>query len=136
VINQASTSTAVASSGNPAVFGQSVTFTATATTVSPGTGTPSGSVQFKIDGVNFGSAVSLNGSGIATSSATTLSLGNHAITATYGGSTNYSGSDNTASPLSEFVNQSSTSTSVASSSNPAVFGQSVTFTATVTSVSP
>src|SRR5205807_10081321 len=53
VIANDSTSTAVSSSVNPSVFGQSVTFTATVSNTS-GTGlTATGSVQFMIDGVNL-----------------------------------------------------------------------------------
>src|SRR4029079_13244987 len=52
LVNQDDTTTAVSSSVNPSTFGQSVTFTATVT--GPGT-TPSGTVQFKIDGTNYGS---------------------------------------------------------------------------------
>src|SRR5208337_1082240 len=53
------TTTAVASSLNPSNYGQSVTFTAT---VTPGTGTfdNGGTVQFVIDGTNYGSPVSLS----------------------------------------------------------------------------
>jgi hypothetical protein len=55
------------------------------------------------------------------------------ITATYSGDSNYNGDDDTASHT---VNQASTATTVTSSVNPSVTGQSVTFTATVASVSP
>src|SRR5207253_2011677 len=61
VINTATTSTAVTSSQNPSVVGGSVSFTAT---VSSASGTPGGTVQFVIDGVNFGAPVALSaGSG-------------------------------------------------------------------------
>ena len=40
---------------NPSVYGQSVTFTATVASNPPGSGTPTGTVQFQIDGTNFGS---------------------------------------------------------------------------------
>jgi hypothetical protein len=49
----------VVSSINPSVSGQSVTFTATVSSGSPGTIT--GTVQFQTNGVNFGSAVVLSG---------------------------------------------------------------------------
>lgn len=50
------TATAVTSSVNPSVFGQSVSFTAT---VSSASAAPTGSVQFEVDGVNLGTAVAL-----------------------------------------------------------------------------
>ena len=53
---------------NPAMFGQAVIFTASVSAAEAGAGTPSGTVQFKTNGVNFGSAVTLSG-GNATSSA-------------------------------------------------------------------
>src|SRR5262249_20136769 len=88
----AATTTTVASSANPSVFGQSVTFTATVAPNAGGSGTPTGMVQFQIDGTNFGSPVSLNG-GLATSLATSsLSASAHTVTALYSGDTNFSGS--------------------------------------------
>src|SRR5207253_887901 len=46
--------------------------------------TPAGSVQFVIDGVNFGAAVALDGTGHATSGSTSsLSGGGHTVTASY-----------------------------------------------------
>ncbi|PWU21096.1 MAG: hypothetical protein C5B50_02475, partial [Verrucomicrobia bacterium] len=135
-VNQASTTIAVASSANPSVFGQSVTFTATVSAVAPGSGTRTGTVQFYIDGSPFGGPVSLSG-GTANSSATSsLSVAGHTVTAAYSGDSNFSGSDNTGSPLNQTVNAASTTTVLASSTNPTVFGQSVTFTATITVVSP
>ncbi len=78
--NTAATATAVSSSLNPSLLGQSVTFTATVT--SPG-GTPTGTVQFK-DGVNnLGTAVTLNGSGQATFTTSSLTAGTHTISAVY-----------------------------------------------------
>ena len=56
------------------------------------------------------------------------------ITAVYSGDSNFTTS--TSSALSQTVNQDSTTTSVASATNPSVYGQSVTFTATVTANSP
>ena len=135
----APTSTTVTSSVNPSIFGQSVRFTATVTNTGTTTTTPTGSVQFSVDGVPFGAPVPLSGSGTAataTSSATaTLSVSGspHTIKAVYtntdGG---FSGSSGT---LSQTVNPAPTSTTVTSSVNPSVFGQSVTFTATVSNTS-
>src|SRR5439155_22580515 len=63
-VNKANTSTALTSSVNPSVFGQSVTFTATVTVPAPGAGTPSGTVDFKDAGTTIGTGT-LNGSGVA-----------------------------------------------------------------------
>ena len=126
-VNQASSTTAVASSANPSTYNQSVTFTAT---VSSTGGTPSGTVTFKDSTTTLGTGT-LNGSGVATYSTAALSVGTHSITAVYGGDTNFTTS--TSSTLSQVVNTASTTTTVASSVNPSAVNQSVTFTATVSS---
>jgi len=90
-VNQVSKSTSmsVSSSKNPSDYGQAVIFTATINTASSGTGTPSGTIQFKIDGANFGGPVPVS-KGIATSAAiSTLAVGTHTITAIYSGDTNF-----------------------------------------------
>ena len=51
-VKKAGTTAGVTSSVNPSVFGQSVTFTVTVTANAPGSGTPTGTVQFKVDGAN------------------------------------------------------------------------------------
>ena len=129
------TSTTVTSSADPTTFGQSVTFIATVSNIGTNTATPTGSVQFSIDGVAFGAAVPLSGSGTsvtATSTATatlTVSGSPHTIKAVYTNTDgDFSGSSGT---LSQTVNPAPTSTAVTSSVNPSVFGQSITFTATV-----
>ena len=74
-VNLAASSTAVVSSSAPSASGQSgVTFTATVSDASSASsGTPTGTVQFKTNGVNFGSAVTLSGgSGSSVSLPTTL----------------------------------------------------------------
>src|SRR5207244_1906407 len=131
-VNKANTTTTVASSANPSVFGQSVTFTATVAVVSPGAGSPSGSVTF-LDGATTLGTGTLSG-GTATFATSALAVGSHSITASYGGDTNFNTS--TSAVLTQTVNKANTTTTVASSANPSVFGQSVTFTATVAAVAP
>src|SRR5207253_1113425 len=122
------TTTIVSSSLNPSVFGQSVSFTATVTPQS-GSGTPTGTVQFVIDGNNFGNPVVLSG-GSATSAATSgLSAASHAIGALYSGDGSFTASTGA---LNQTVNRANSSTTISSSLNPSVFGQSVSFTAIVT----
>src|SRR5262249_47554724 len=60
-VTKADTTTVVSGVPNPSLFGQTVTFTATVSAKSPGTGTPQGTVQFNIDGMKFGSPVTLSG---------------------------------------------------------------------------
>ncbi len=132
VVNQASSTTTLTSSANPSVYGQSVTFTATVAAVSPGSGTATGTVTFKDGATTLGTGT-LSG-GVATYTTSSLALGTHSVTAAYGGDTNFKSS--TSSTLSQVVNQASSTTTLTSSSNPSVYGQSVTFTATVAGASP
>jgi hypothetical protein len=134
-VNQAPTSVVIVPAPNPAVLGQSVTITATVAAVSPGSGTPTGQVQFKDGANNLGAPVSLDAAGHASVTVSTLSVGSHSLTAVYAGDANYAGSS-TVAPVTETVNQAPTSIVIVPSSNPAVFGQAVTITATVTVVSP
>src|SRR6266487_2136086 len=96
----ASTTTTVTSPSNPSVYGQSVTFNAKVGT--SGSSTPTGSVQFVVDGSNFGSPVAVSScapslSACATTAAiSTLNVSGtpHSVTANYiatGGFNNSSG---------------------------------------------
>jgi autotransporter-associated beta strand protein len=96
--NLAATTTAVVSGNNPSTFNSSVTFTATVTSTS--SGAPSGTVTF-FDGATALGTGSVNGSGQATLSISSLSLGGHSITAVYGGDSNFTGS--TSSTLTQTV---------------------------------
>jgi hypothetical protein len=83
-VTQSPTAVSVISSVNPSVLGQSVTFTATVVSTA---GMPTGTVTFKDGGVALGSAP-LNGSGIATFSTSSLTIGSHVITAEFDGDAN------------------------------------------------
>ena len=137
-MNRAASSTTVTSSSNPSVFGQSgVTFTATVSDASSASsGTPTGTVQFKTNGVNFGSAVTLSGgSGSSVSLPTTFAVGTYTVTAAYSGDANFSSSSGLLSG-GQTVNKSASSTAVVSAANPSVHGvNSTTFTATVSDAS-
>jgi YVTN family beta-propeller protein len=113
------------SSANPSAQSQTVTLTAT---VSGSGGTPAGTVSFLDSGTTIGSAI-LSG-GQASFSLSSLSIGTHSITAVYNGDTAFTGS--TSSPLTQTVLAFGSSVSLSSSSLTTTFGQSVTFTATVT----
>ena len=124
------TSTVVTSNRTPtANLGQNITFTATVRPVT-GTGFPTtGSVQFKIDGIAFGSPKTLDGGSQAQSDPIGgLSAGDHAITADYSGDANFTASS---APLTQTVHMADTTTVVGSNHNPSVHGQAVTFTASV-----
>jgi hypothetical protein len=128
---QAATTTRVSASPFPSVVGQAVTFTATVRSAT--VGTPTGTITFDDFGHSFGSGT-LDSTGHATFSTTSLPRGNHAITAVYSGDSNFAGSSS--SPWGQTVNRDGTGTTLAPSSGSSVFGQTVTFTAAVTASSP
>jgi hypothetical protein len=135
------TSAVVASSAPSSSFGQGVNFTATISNSGLGgsTGAPTGSVQFVVDGQNFGAPVTLAASGSNTSTATS---GNIATLPVNGGTphtvgVNYTNTDqnftNSTGQLSggQTVNAVPTATAVASSLASATYGQGVNFIATI-----
>src|SRR5205814_2095514 len=134
---KASSTASVNSSVNPSVFGQSVVFTATVIGQPPANSTPSGTVTFMDGAATLGTGT-LSGSGVtaqATFTISTLSVSGHSITAVYGGDSTYLGA--TSAALTQTVNQASTTTTITNSSlNPSTFGQTVTFTASVTVTVP
>jgi hypothetical protein len=88
-IRKAATAVALTSSPNPSQPNQTVTITATITVVAPGAGSPTGTVEFRDQGVVIGSAPIVNG--VATVQKK-LKKGSHALTATYSGNANFMGS--------------------------------------------
>lgn len=130
-VAMASTTTTVTTSPNPSNLGASVTITATVAVISPGAGTPTGTVEFTSGSTSLGAATLING--VATTSTTMLATGANPITARYLGDSNNAGSTSTA--VTQTVNATvGTITTVAVSPSPSVFGQSVTLTAGVTSL--
>ena len=128
------TTTTVASSNNPSVLGQSVTYTATV--ADSGSGAPTGTITF-LDGTSvLGTALlAPSSNGVATITETyTTAIGVHTIGAVYGGDINYISS--TATALTQTIVQAATTTTVSALPNTSTLGQSVTFTATVNPTSP
>lgn len=137
-VNKASTTTLATSSANPSLFGQTVTFTATVVSAS-GSFTPGGTVQFKVDGSNLGSPVSVSACSPSPNACAATGIFSlavtagtpHTVEADYSGDGNYSLSFGTLIG-GQTVNKANTTTAVASSVNPSTYGQAVTFTAAVT----
>jgi len=110
------------------VYGEPVTFTATVMPLGA-----TGTVTFFDNGVNIGTG-SLNGAGQAALTTATLFAGStHTITANYLGDTNFDPSTGT---TTQTVSPGTTSETLATSQSPTVFGQAVTFTATVSPNAP
>ncbi len=133
-VSKASTTTTLTKNTTGATkFGQSVTFTAKLAAVSPGAGTPTGTVTFKNGSTTLGTATL--SSGVATLTTTALPVASNSVTAVYGGDANFNTS--TSGALSQTVSQSATTTRLTKNTTSAIHsGQSVTFTATLAAVSP
>ena len=118
--------TALTSSVNPSVVGETVTLTATVTGAAP-----TGSVTFEDSGATL-DTVELT-DGVATLEVSSLSVGDHALTATYAGD---GGNDGSVGELTQTVEAVTSTTALTSSVNPSTSGESVTLTATVTGAGP
>jgi subtilisin-like proprotein convertase family protein len=101
-ITKASLTGSLASSANPALPSQLVTFTLNLSAVPPGAGTPGGTVQFRIDGTAAGGPVALSG-GVASYTTSALAHGTHSVSAEYAGDGNFTGATN-ALPTPQLVN--------------------------------
>jgi hypothetical protein len=84
----------------------------------------------------LGPAQIIDGSGQATITIGTLSVGSHSIWASYSGSADGSFNGSTAAALTQTVNQAATKTTVTSSASTPHVNQQVTFTAAVAAVAP
>ncbi len=130
------TTTVVSSSANPSSFGQGVTYTATLT-ASDGT-TPTGTVQFSVDGANLGGPASLDASGQVTSPViSSLIPGAHLVVVAYSGATTPTDQYTLSGAVTtQTVQEDTTSAALVVSSNPATFGQPLTFTANLSAAAP
>jgi Bacterial Ig-like domain (group 3) len=129
---QDTTTTSISSTSNSAIYGQAITFTAV---IQGAHETPAGSVRF-LDGTNILGTSALSSAGTATLSISTLQTGTHTITATYQGTPNSAPS--ISAVLTELIQpaQLPTTTTLISNINPAISGQTITFTASVSTTQP
>jgi len=133
----ANTSTAIARTAgtDPSTFGDSLTFRATVTSGSPASAVTEGTVKFfdggascSSPGPQIGADQTLNASGQASVSTTTLSVGSHTIRACYQGTVNFGASGNS---ISQTVNPACTAPSVTTqpTNQSITYGANATFTA-------
>jgi hypothetical protein len=88
-IGRASTTTIVfPASAGPFTVGQAVTFFTAVQAVSPAVGTPTGQVQFIVDGTAL-APMALNNIGMAGLSTSSLGVGPHTIVVSYGGDVDF-----------------------------------------------
>jgi Bacterial Ig-like domain (group 3) len=132
-VNKANTTTTVASSADPSVFQQLVTFKVT---VSPQYGcTPTGTVTLSVDGSQVGSNTLTNGMATFSLSNLSVSLGGHSITASYGGDSSFNSSSS--GVLLQIVNPAPTQIVVNSVSPSTIFvGQPITISYTFSVPAP
>ncbi|MCU1239050.1 MAG: Ig-like domain (Group 3) [Candidatus Solibacter sp.] len=145
-VNKAATTTTLQSSSNASNVGQQITLTAAVTVNSPGSGAPSGSVQFintaaPTQPTVIGTSPLIatpgpNNSNLytATLNLATLPQGNPVLIAVYSGDNSYLTS--TSSPLTQAVQKTPTNIVLTTSLSPSILGNQVTFAITVTPVLP
>jgi hypothetical protein len=124
------TTTALTTSVNPALYGQTVTLTGT---TGASVGVPTGTMTFMNGATSLGVAT-LNANGVATLTTNTLPVAGNVLSAVYGGTAAYAGS--TSPTVTEAVNPASTTATISSSHSTQKTGLSVTFTARVAAKSP
>ena len=127
VIRYPAATLSLISSKNPAVAGQGVQFTATASATGP---TPTGTVTF-LDGGSQMGQVAVTANGTALFSTNSLTVGTHSIQAVYSGDANY---NSQTAAVSEIILPAPTLTMLSASPNPAFLGVAVTLKAVVTGV--
>jgi streptogramin lyase len=132
-VTKGGTAVAVTPASGSVTINNPYTVNVTVGAASPATGTPTGSVSVSDGGSDTCTISSLDIAGVGSCQLTPTSVGSKTITATYGGDANFNGNSGTAGLI---VNQATSINALASSLNPSTFGQSVTFTATVTGQTP
>ncbi len=129
-VSKAGTTTSPTAGTGTAVFGQSVTYTAT---VASGGGNPTGTVTFLINSSTICTGTINVGTGIASCVASTAPVGSDTVTANYSGDANFS----TSSQITSLnVSKAATSAVVTSSANPVIFDAPLSYTATISVVAP
>ncbi len=120
-------------SPNPAILGQTVTFTAHVSGVLGTGGVPTGTVTFQNGSTALGTAT-LDATGIGTFSTSSLAVGSYSVTAAYGGDANFLPSTSSPPVILNIVPQGSqnpSATGLKIVPDPAMLGQTITFTAHV-----
>lgn len=123
------TTTVLSASKNPSTYGELISYSAQVTAADGGA--VDGTVQFSVDGVNIGDPVPVDANGVAQSD--TLGSpdpGTHTVIAAYQPDAGHLGSGDT---LTQTVNDATVGVHLTSSAANASFGDSVQFSATVTS---
>jgi hypothetical protein len=127
-LDKAATTTTLSSATNPSSYGQAVILTAQVST--KGSVAPTGTVTFQNGATTLGTG-SVNTSGVATLSTSSLPLGSDSLTAEYNGDSHNSPSESAV--LTQVVKQATITLTLSSSLNPSESGEAVKLIATLTS---
>jgi hypothetical protein len=127
------TAVTVEATPDPSVAGVGVTLHADVDAVAPGSGTPTGGVRFRVDGVAVGGSVALGPDGADSVAVSGLAAGPHVIEAVYSGDGDFAAGERRAVAL---VDRALTTTTVTSSVNPSFVGDTVSFDAFVAAIAP
>jgi hypothetical protein len=122
---------ALATANAAAVYGQSVSLTASVTAKN---GSPVGTVTFKDGSTTLGTATLNASTHQATLATASLAVGTHTLTAVYAGTTAFATGASAA--VKESITKDGTATALAVSASSVTIGQTATFTATVAPVAP
>ena len=123
-VNKDLTSNTVTASTTTAVFGQPINLYGADWVYQPGTGTPTGTMTYFVDGSTTGTTLTLgNGGNYTTLLLSNLSVGTHTIQAEYSGDGNFSSS--TAASLTITVTRAASSNTLTASAATTVFGQPI-----------
>jgi hypothetical protein len=118
---------ALTSSLNPAAYSQTITFTASVPAAATGT------ITF-LDGTTVLGSGTVNGAGVASFTTSSLAIGTHAISASYGGNASYKSAVSTA--LSQVVSKLPSTITLSVSSGSSFVQNSITWTAVVATSVP
>lgn len=130
VVKLFTSKTVLVTSGSPSFVGKPVTFTATVTsTHGP---IPNGEVVTFYDGSTI-MGTGTTSSGVATFTTSSLTAKAHTVKAAFAGDSTFQKSS---AIVIQVVDKYATTTALSSSPNPAIYGQPITYTATVTSTGP
>ncbi|GAA3365153.1 hypothetical protein GCM10017744_066740 [Streptomyces antimycoticus] len=134
LVNQSATTTTVTFVPPAPVCGESVTLTVNVAAVSPGDGTPTGTVTFIVSADGPTMTGALDAAGNASVTVPALSVGTHQVAAFYNGDTNFAASNSPLTPLT--VNPADSTTTLTVSPAAPVCGEEVTLCAQVTTTPP
>lgn len=132
-VSKAAVEVTLTASDDTTVTGEAVGLTATVAVLSPGGGTPDGTVQLLVDGNATGAPVALTNGSASFAPLTSLTAGSHTLAAAYSGSARYlTDSDQ----VQQQVTQADTAVALVANPSPSLQDQEVRFTATVAATSP